>query len=80
MKTTFYTVIENLISPEGTKELLYNHFDEDMSAYAKYYMVCAQAAISGNPYHSAILLRSDGRIIEGRVFDRRTDETDGGDE
>lgn len=74
LKTTFYTTIENQIREDGSKGLLYDHFEDENRAYAKYYTVCAAAAMSGIPYHSAHIIRSDGIMIEGKVFDRRSDE------
>lgn len=73
-KTLVYTTIENQIRNDGSKGLLYDHFDDENLAYAKYYTVCAAAAVSDIPYHSAHIIRSDGIMIEGKVFDRRSDE------
>ena len=67
----FYTTLENQVRNDGSKGLLYDHFDDLNAALAKYYTVCAAAATSGIPYHSAHILRDDGIVIEGRVFDRR---------
>ena len=72
---SFYTTIENQLRPDGTFGLLYDHFSDKALAEAKYFTICAAAAISGLPYHSAHLLRSDGIIIEGHVWDRRVDPT-----
>ena len=74
LKTTFYTTIEKQIREDGSKGLLYDHFEDENRAYAKYFTVCAAAAMSGIPYHSAHIIRSDGIMIEGKVFDRRSDE------
>ena len=71
-KTTFYTTLENQVRNDGSKGLLYDHFDNLNAALAKYYTVCAAAAVSEIPYHAAAIMRDDGIIIEGRVFDRRT--------
>ena len=76
VKTTFYTTIENQVRIDGSKGLLYDHFDDLNTALAKYYTVCSAAAISGIPYHSAAIIRDDGIMIEGRVFDRRTEATE----
>lgn len=73
-RTTFYTTIENQVRNDGSRGLLYDHFDDENLAYAKYYTVCAAAAVSGIPYHSAHIIRDDGIMIEGKVFDRRGDE------
>lgn len=70
----FYTTIENQIRTDGSRGLLYDHFDDETAALAKYYTICAAAAVSDIPYHSAHILRSDGIMTEGRVFDRRTDD------
>ena len=67
----FYTTIENQLREDGSFGLLYDHFTDVNAAYAKLYTILAAAAVSELPYHSAHLLRSDGIMIEGRVFDRR---------
>lgn len=74
MSKFFYTTIENQERDDGSRGLLYDHFIDETDALAKYYTICAAAAISGIPYHSAHILRSDGVIIYGQVFDRRKDE------
>lgn len=74
-KTTFYTTIENQVRDDGSRGLLYDHFDDVNQAYAKYYTVCAAAAVSKIPYHAVHLIRSDGIMIEGKVWDRRVEET-----
>lgn len=71
-KATFYTTLENQVRNDGSKGLLYDHYDNLNAALAKYYTVCAAAAVSEIPYHAAAIMRDDGVIIEGRVFDRRT--------
>lgn len=70
-KATFYTTIENQVRSDGSKGLLYDHFDNYDDAIAKFFTVCAAAAKSNIPYHSACIIRDDGVMIEGRVFDRR---------
>lgn len=67
----FYTTIENQVRSDGSRGLLYDHFDDVDRAYAKYFTVCAAAAVSGIPYHAAFIIRSDGVMIEGKVWDRR---------
>jgi len=73
-KTTFYTTIENQVRGDGSRGLLYDHFDDLNAALAKYYTICAAAAVSDIPYHAAHLMSSEGYTLEQRVFDRRTDE------
>lgn len=72
-RTVFYTTIENQLRPDGSRGLLYDHYDEEELAYAKLYTILAAAAVSGIPYHSGHIMRSDGLLIAGRVFDRRVD-------
>ena len=71
-KTVFYTTIENQVRGDGSRGLLYDHFDDLNQALAKYYTVCAAAALSEIPYHAAYILHSDGYMIDQRIFDRRT--------
>ena len=70
----FYTTIENQQRLDGGYGLLYDHFEDETAAYAKYYTILAAAAVSDIPYHAAYIIRSDGITIEGKVFDRRTAE------
>ena len=72
----FYTTIEDQVRLDGSHGLLYDHFEGENAearAYAKLYTVLAAAAVSEIPYHSCHIKRSDGIILEGRVFDRRVD-------
>ena len=71
MAEYFYTTIENQVRQDGSKGLLYDHYDNLDDALAKLYTILAAAAKSGIPYHSGHIMRSDGIVIEGRVFDRR---------
>lgn len=68
----FYTTIENQLRSDGSRGLLYDHYDTEEDALAKLYTILAAAAVSELPYHSGHILRSDGIITDGRVFDRRT--------
>lgn len=79
MARFFYTTLENQLRADGSKGLLYDHYDDKSAALAKFYAVCAAAATSGLPYHSAHILRSDGVIIKDEIFDRRNEavSTDG---
>ena len=75
-KTTFYTTIENQVRGDGSRGLLYDHFDDLNAALAKYYTICAAAAVSDIPYHAAHLMASEGYTLEQRVFDRRVPEAE----
>ena len=58
-KTPFYTTIENQVRLDGSKGVLYDHFTDYNAALAKFFTICAAAAISEIPYHSAMLLSCD---------------------
>lgn len=67
----FWTSIENQVREDGSRGLLYDHYDDYSAALAKFYTVCAAAATSGIPYHAAMLIQSDGRVVKQEIFDRR---------
>ena len=71
LRTIFYTTVENQVRNDGSFGLLYDHFTDANRAYAKFYTILAAAAVSEIPYHSGMLIRSDGITMEGKVFDRR---------
>lgn len=79
MADVFFTTLENQLRPDGSRGLLYDHYTDENQAYAKLYTILAAAAVSGIPYHSGHIMRSDGILIEGKVFDRR-DQTEEGEE
>lgn len=72
-KERFYTVIE--VQNSGTPGILTTVYTNENEAYSKYYTVLAAAALSTIPYHSGHIIRDDGVMIEGKVFDRRTNPT-----
>lgn len=76
----FYTTIENQKRTDGSFGLLYDHFegevnglDAEARAYAKFYTICA-AASTASIYTEAAILRSDGVVLENKVFDRLPSE------
>ena len=73
IKTPFYTVIEKQISDAGVPASLISHFEDYNQALSTFFTICASAAISALPYHAAHIIRDDGIMIEGRVFDRRVE-------
>lgn len=68
----FYTTIENQLRADGSKGLLYDHYASEAQAMAKFYTICAAAAVSELPYHSAHILMSNGVMLRQEIFDRRT--------
>ena len=71
-KVTFYTTIENQVRADDSMGLLYDHYTDYNAACAKFFTICAAAAVSDCVYHSAHLLQDDGRMIKQEIFDRRT--------
>ncbi len=69
-----YTTLENQVRNDGSKGLLYDHFEDYNAAVAKFYTICAAAAVSEIPYHAAFILADDGRMMKSEIFDRRTEE------
>lgn len=67
----FYTVIENQLRSDGGYGLLYDHFADYSSALAKFYTICAAAAISEIPYHAAMVIADSGLVVKSEIFDRR---------
>lgn len=47
----------------------------EAEAYNAFYTVCAAAAISSVPYHTAMLCYHNGNVIESKMFDHLPDET-----
>lgn len=75
MNDLFWTTIENQVREDGSKGLLYDHFDDYNDAIAKFHTVAAAAAKSGIPYHAIHILQSDGQIKKQEIFDRRPEPT-----
>ena len=73
-KIPFYTTIENQIRQDDSKGLLYDHYTDYNQALAKYYTICAAAAVSDCQYHSAMLVLDDGTLKQ-EIFDRRESNT-----
>lgn len=80
MKTIFYTTVENQLRDDGSYGLLYDHFYEEPGkapakdrAMAKYFTICAAAAVSNIPYHEAMLFDSASGFLRSEKWDRRPD-------
>lgn len=67
----FWTVIENQKTAGGSFGLIYNHYESESQALAKFFTICASASQSDIPYHSAHMLASDGSMVRQEIFDRR---------
>lgn len=67
----FYVVIETQVTEGGQVGVINYGFDSYEDALAKLYDVLSAAAKSALPYHAGHILRSDGILTDGRVFDRR---------
>ena len=67
----FYTVIEKQLMADGTPSTLVTHETDPNRALSTYFTICAAASISAIPYHAAHIIRDDGVMTEGHVFDRR---------
>ena len=66
----FYTVLEIQVQ-NGIKSCIPVIYDNINGAYSKFYTILASASVSEIEYASAHIIRSDGLMIEGKVFDRR---------
>lgn len=74
MAQPFYTTIENQLREDGTYGVLYDHFADKNQAEAKFFTICAAAAVSDIPYHAAYLIDSNIGVIDQRAWDRRNEE------
>lgn len=75
----FYVVLEVQEDVGGARGVIPVVYDDYNAALAKLYTILAAAAASALPYHAGFILRSDGIMTDGRVFDRRGQEGDGND-
>lgn len=69
----FYTVLEVQVNGD-TKSCIPVIYDDYADALSKLYTILSSAAKSSLPYHSGHILRSDGQLTDGRVFDRRGED------
>ena len=67
----FWTVLEVQEDVSGIRGCLPTIYNDEDAALAKFFTVCAAAAQSALPYHACHILRSDGIIVRGEVFERR---------
>lgn len=77
---TKYIVVELQTSDSGAVGNIVTTYDGQPEAYSKYYSILAAAAISQIPKHAAVMMTSEGYLMESRCFDRTQAETEGGEE
>ena len=70
-KTTFFITNEIQVDASGNISELPVAYANENDAYEKYYIILSAAVKSVIPYHAANIIRSDGIMIEGKVYDRR---------
>ena len=66
----FYTVLEVQGAWNNTRASIVNFYDDVNQAYARLYTVLAAAAVSDLKYHAGFMIRSDGVIVAGEVFEK----------
>lgn len=71
-----YIVIELQTNIDGTVGNLVYAFDDRLQAQSKYHSILASAAISALPAHAAVIITSDGRLIESRCYEHVQPETE----
>lgn len=67
----FYIVLEIQQGNDGVRGCIPIIYDSYDAALAKYYQVLSVAASGTLPYHSCVILASNGVITDERIFDRR---------
>ena len=71
---TKFIVVELQTNASGAVANLVYSYDEQAAAESKYYLILSSAAISQIPKHAAVLMTSEGYLIESRCFDRTQGE------
>lgn len=77
---TKYIVVELQTDVSGAVANLVYSYDEQAAAESKYHLILSSAAISQLPKHVAVLMTSEGYLMESRCYDRTQGETEGGEE
>ena len=71
---TKYIVVELQTADSGAVGNIVTTYDDQAAAYSKYYDILHYAAISAIPKHAAVLMTSEGYLIESRCFEHGGDE------
>lgn len=71
---TKYIVVELQTNASGSVANIVTSYDERNAAESKYYSILAAAAVSQLPKHAAVLMTSEGYLVESKCFDREGGE------
>jgi len=73
-----HLVIEIQTFPDGAMSTPTYAYDSQLSAEAKYHSILASAATSALPEHAAVLMTSDGYVLEAKCYKHEAEpETEG---
>ena len=75
-----HLVIEIQTFPDGAMSTPTYAYDSQLSAEAKYHSILASAAVSSLPEHAAVLMTSDGYVLEAKCYKHEVEpepETEG---
>ena len=68
-----YIVVEIQTSADGTVGNLVSSYDSRNAAESAYHGILAAAAVSALPMHAAVLLTSEGSLIENRYYEHEAE-------
>lgn len=74
MDGIFYTVIRQFFKGEAETHSMEVKADREAAVQRFFNIIAADLADSAITYNAAFVIDSNGQMIEGRVFDRRTEE------
>lgn len=66
----FFTVVEIQKLQNGSKAAITTIYDDYNDALGKFFNVCAVAVAGDLPYHSCVVIGSNGQITDQRIFNR----------
>lgn len=64
-----YIVMELQTNKDGTVGNLVYSYDTEDDARSKYHLILSAAAVSKLPMHAAVIIRSDGALMEAYCFE-----------
>lgn len=68
-----YLVIEIQTNANGTIGNLVNAYTDRNQAEQKYHLVLSSAAVSALPAHAAVLMTSEGQLLERKCYHHGTE-------